>query len=66
MIIYNRQKIKKERIVRKKAKGKRWLRRLLILSLLLNTFFILGGFVGGGVAIRKAIKKGKFQSSFVK
>ncbi|MFC1646347.1 CotH kinase family protein [Candidatus Omnitrophota bacterium] len=66
MIIHSRLKIKKERGNRKKLRGKHRLRTVLIISLSINTFFMFAGIFGSGYAIRRAIKKGKFQKSIQK
>ncbi|MDD5005778.1 MAG: hypothetical protein PHS93_04665 [Candidatus Omnitrophica bacterium] len=64
MIIHSERRIKKDRVERKKIKGRRWWRILLILSLAINIIVIGGVIIGGGITIQKAIKKGNFQRSF--
>ena len=66
MIIHSHHRIRSERVKQKRLKGKRWLRSLLIISISVNIIIFTGAFIGGGFAIRKAIKKGAFEEAFDK
>jgi len=64
VIIHSEHRIRKERTERKKVRGKRWWRILLVTSLVFNILIFCGVIIGGSLAVKKAIKKGKFQHSF--
>ncbi|MFC1709917.1 CotH kinase family protein, partial [Candidatus Omnitrophota bacterium] len=66
MLIHSQKRIRSERRIRKKLKGRKFLLKVLVISLAINIFIITAGIIGGGVAIRKSIKKGKFHKSFQK